>query len=191
MAVNQRQLRRLLDPLRNRLRLLVTKAIVTMVRDDEGRQILQLKGLDGQPLDKVERFQEYGSSSVPLPGAEAIVLSVLGAESHGVAIAVDDRRYRPRNLQPGEKVVYTDEGDEVRFKRGKIIAVTSGGKVKVTAPEVVIDGATKVEIKSAGAVTIDGGTVILTGTTTIEGKAFLPHQHSGVETGAGNTGGVV
>lgn len=198
MALTQRDLRRWLDPIRRKLRLIVNRAIVSAVLDGQGFQVLQLKGLPGEVLDGVERFQNYGFTSVPLTGSEAIVVFVGGSRSHGVAIAVDDRRYRKKNLQPGESAQYSDEGDSIHLKRGKIIAVTSGGEINVTAPKVKLNGATEVTIdggtvklKSSGEVTIDGGTVKLIGTTTIENKLFLAHTHSGVETGAGVTGGVV
>lgn len=42
----------------------------------------------------------------------------------------------------------------------------------------------------AGAVNIDAGSVNIKANTTIDGKNFLGHKHSGVMTGGGNTGGV-
>ena len=39
-------------------------------------------------------------------------------------------------------------------------------------------------------VNIDAGSVNIKADTTIDGKKFLPHTHSGVKTGDGNTGGV-
>jgi phage baseplate assembly protein V len=191
MAVNQRELRRILRPLGQKLRLLISRAIITAIRDDEGIQLIQVKGLPDEVLDGIERFQNYGFTSVPLPGAEAIVVFVGGARSHGVAIAVDDRRHRKKDMTPGESALHTDEGDYVYLKRGRIIEVFSGGEIKVNAQTITIDGATQVDIKSAAAVVIEGGTVEIAGTTTIEGKVFLPHQHSGVDPGSSNTGGVV
>ena len=198
MALTQRDLRRWLDPIRRKIRLIVNRAIVTAVLDDQGFQVLQLKGLPREVLDKIERFQNYGFTSVPLIGSEAIVTFIGGSRSHGVAIAVDDRRHRKKNLQPGESAQYSDEGDSIHLKRGKIIAVTSGGEIDVTAPKVKISGATEVtvdggviKLTATGEVTVDGGTVKVIGTTTIENRPFLLHTHSGVETGAGVSGPVV
>ncbi len=196
--MTMRELRRVLDPIRNKIRLLITRAALTRIVDTAGIQVIQVKGLPGETLDGIERFQNYGFTSVPLPGAESIIVFVGGSRSHGVAVANDDRRHRKKNLQPGESAQYSDEGDFIHLKRGKIIAVTSGGQIKVTAPkvnlvgvvEVTLDGAV-IKLDATGAITIDGGTVILTGTTTIEGRVFLAHTHSGVETGAGVSGPVV
>ena len=57
---------------------------------------------------------------------------------NAVAVVADDRRYRYKGMQPGEVVLYTDEGDIIRFHRGKRIEVLSGAQVDVTAPDVKI-----------------------------------------------------
>ena len=44
---------------------------------------------------------------------------------------------------------------------------------------------------SGSTVNIVGSAVNITGTTTIEGRSWMGHKHSGVQTGGGNTGGVV
>ena len=221
MAVTLRDLRKLLDPIRTKIRLMWTRAVFTAVRDGEGLQIIQVTGLPGEILDDVERFQNYGFTSVPLPGAEAIIGFIGGSRSHGVAVAADDRRHRKRGLQPGESAQYSDEGDFVHLKRGRIIAVNAGNEVdieagvevKVTAPKIALAGSTEIALDGAivkltgtGAVTIDGLTVAITGTgavtitgaslalgsvSTIDGKPFLAHQHSLVRSGPDDSGPVV
>jgi hypothetical protein len=49
--------------------------------------------------DKAERFQDYGFTSNPKRGAEAIVLFPGGQRAHAIIIAVDDRRYRKTGLE--------------------------------------------------------------------------------------------
>jgi len=205
MALTQRELRRWLDPIRRKIRLIVNRAIVSAVRDDQGFQVLQLKGLPREILDGVERFQNYGFTSVPLKGSEAIVAFLGGSRSHGVAIAVDDRRHRKKDLQPGESAQYSDEGDSITLKRGNLIEIKGSGKIDINAPDVKIIGTTKFTIQSfqglfvgtsfdmiGNAITFQGlKSIKFIGTTTIEGRKFLEHTHSGVQTGAGVTGPVV
>ena len=205
MALTTRELRRWLDPIRRKIRLIVNRAIVTAVLDDQGFQVLQLKGLPREVLDKIERFQNYGFTSVPLTGSEAIVAFVGGSRSHGVAIAVDDRRHRKKNLQPGEVALYSDEGDSITLKRGNLIEIKGTGKLDINVPDIKITADTKWLIQSFNGqfvgtafsffgltIQIQGLTSIkLIGTTTIEGRKFLEHTHSGVQTGAGVSGPVV
>lgn len=62
-----------------------------------------------------------------------------------------------------------------------------------------VDGSSKITINADGIVLecgdgrieITDGAVSIDGTLTINGEAYLSHQHSGVQTGGGNTGGVV
>lgn len=136
-----------LRTLARRVRMLLARSVVTLVNDALKVQGLQITVLQGE-VAQVQRFQEYGFTSVPLPGAEAIVAALAGVRSHLVAIAVDDGRYRLKGLQGGEVALYTDEGDVIHFKRGKSIEITSGGSVKVTAPEVTVTASTKVTLDS-------------------------------------------
>ncbi len=123
-----RTMQKILDPVRRRLAQMVCRALVSLADDAPGFQELQAKVLAGEVLDRLERFQDYGFSSVPLPGAEGLFVAVGGCRSNGVLIAVGDRRYRIRDLQPGEVAIYTDEdqaeaGHRIVFRRGGIIDV--------------------------------------------------------------------
>lgn len=99
-------------------------------------------------LEDDERIQQYGFTSVPLSGAEGVAVFLGGERSAGLIIATDDRRFRVKELQPGEVCLYTDEGDTIKFLRGKQIAITSGGKVSVVAPDVDVQ-ATTLNVKAS------------------------------------------
>lgn len=121
-------------PLKRRVLQSVARALIAATQDDRGLQKLQVELLADEVHSNVDRVQEYGFTSRPLPGAEGVFVSVNGSREHGVIIAVDDRRYRLKSLAPGEVALYTDEGDKIHFKRGQKIEITSGAEVKVTAP---------------------------------------------------------
>ncbi len=128
------QLSRLLRPLATRIANLVSRAVVQRVDDSPKVQALQLDLLADETRDDVERFQNYGFTSVPLSGAEAVTVFVGGRRDHGLVVAVDDRRYRLTGLEAGEVALYTDQGDKVVIKRGGTIEVTAATKVVVAAP---------------------------------------------------------
>ena len=65
---------RLTLPLRRRVMLMVGRAVLALVDDDPKLQVLQLAALRPETLETVERFQEYGFTSVPEPGAEAVLV---------------------------------------------------------------------------------------------------------------------
>ena len=115
-----------LRALGRKLALLVARAVVREVRDGPLMQELRLDVLAGEDRQRVERWQQYGITSVPLAGAEALVIHVGGNRDHPAAVAVDDRRHRPTGLQPGEVVLYTDEGTRVSLLRGGRVRVEAG-----------------------------------------------------------------
>jgi phage baseplate assembly protein V len=134
---------RLVDVLRRRLVNLFGRAVVSLVTDTETRQVLQVTlrvGAVKEVRDKLERFQEYGFTSCPHPGAEALVFFPGGLRGHGIVLSVDDRRYRKTGLPPGEVAQYSDEGDCVHLQRGRVVEITAGTKVHVTSPLVDCSG---------------------------------------------------
>lgn len=158
---------KLLAPLARRLRLMIGRSTITLTNDNKKLQELQVTILSDDVGDEIERFQEYGFTSRPKSGAEAIILCVGGSRAHAIAVAVDDRRYRLKPLAEGEVALYTDEGDYIHFKRGHVIEVMAGAKVKVTAPEVEVIASTKVTLDTplthvTGALQVDG-TAAVTG----------------------------
>lgn len=133
-------LHRALAPLRRRVQLMIGRAVIAVVDDNTKAQSVQITLLADEVHDGAERFQEYGFTSVPLAGAEAIVAFVGGLRSHGVIIAVEDRRYRLTGLQGGEVALYDDQGQAIILKRDRI-RIESPFKVDCEAPHVVITSA--------------------------------------------------
>lgn len=122
----------LLAPVRRRVRLMVSRAILSAVNDAGGIQVVQVKLLANEVRDAVERFQNYGHTSFPLPGAEGIMVCVSGNRDHGIVISMDDRRYRPKNMQPGESAQYDDLGQKVHLTRDGIVIKGAGLPVTIT-----------------------------------------------------------
>lgn len=167
-------MRKFSDPLKRRIMLLVGRAIITAIKDSSGIQTLQLKALADEVHDSVERIQNYGLTSNPKEGAEAIMLAIGGNRDHCVVIAVDDRRYRLKSLASGEVALYDDLGQKVHLKRTKIeistpldAEVVAGGKAKLIATgdaEVTSSATAKV---TANAATITAPNVTITASTKI------------------------
>jgi phage baseplate assembly protein V len=120
-----------------RVSMMVGRAVLSAIDDTAKVQTVQASTLADEVADKVERFQNYGFSSVPLPEAEAVVLSVGGLRSHMICIGVEDRRHRPQGGEPGEVTIYDDQGQVIRLKRDGI-EITSAMPVKITAQMVEV-----------------------------------------------------
>lgn len=145
---------RMIGPLQRRVQLMIGRAVIAAVNDGAQIQAVQVDMLADETHDEVERFQSYGHSSVPLAGAEALVVFVGGLRSHGVAIVVDDRRYRPRDLEPGESALYDDQGQTIEIRRDGIRIKAAGKTVQVEAQSVTV---------TADHVSVDAGSIELGG----------------------------
>jgi phage baseplate assembly protein V len=139
---------KLTEDVRQRARLMVGRAILAAVNDSGAIQTAQADCLADETHADVERVQEYGFTSVPLPGAEAVLVFQGGNRDHGLIIAVDDRRYRLKGLQGGEVALYTDEGDSIILKRGRIVQIVAGVQAEVITPLITIKASTKVRMET-------------------------------------------
>lgn len=183
MADQQRMLSRVMGPVWRRLRLLLSRGVLALVNDANKLQSVQIQALGDQPA-WAERFQQYGFTSHPLAGAEAIVASISGARAHLVALSVDDRRHRKAGMDAGEVCLYTDEGDILHFKRGRLISVIAGSKIEVTAPEAVFNCPTSVTLNTPKVIAtgdIEAAGQIRDGVGTMQGMrdTFNGHDHPG------------
>src|SRR3546814_10696622 len=94
---------------RHSIAMMVGRCVLTAINDGSKVQTVQLTGLADEVLDRVERFQDYGFTSVPLAEAEGIVVFVGGSRGNGIVIATEDRRYRPTGLEAGEAMIRSEE----------------------------------------------------------------------------------
>ena len=110
----------------------------TVIMADAARklQTLQVRLTAGEIKDGAEHFEAYGFTSHPKSGAEVLTAFLGGDRSHAVVLVASDRRYRIKELEPGEVAIYTDEGDKVHFKRGRLIEFDTV-TLKIKATEVV------------------------------------------------------
>lgn len=170
-----------------RIMMMVARGVLRGVNDGAKRQLLQVELLKGEVRDNVERMQNYGFTSHPTGGDVAVVF-VGGNREQGIAVAVDDRRYR-LSLNAGEVAIYDDLGNKVELLRD-MVKVTAVQHLEAVAPttkiisDVIIEGSLSV----TGTSTLNGA-VETTGTITNNGKNIgSTHTHNGVQPGGGNTG---
>lgn len=130
------QLNRFLEPLRIKIRMLVSRTIVSLVDDSTNMQLVQLNLMKDEIKDKVERVQNYGFTSHPKPNAQGVVLFVSGNRDQGLVIAVDDSRYRVKNLPEGGVAVYDHDGNFIKLTENAGIEINAQNKkVVVRAAE--------------------------------------------------------
>lgn len=151
----------------------------TAVSNTHGALIgVEMQGLAGESVS-AELAQHYGFSSAPLPGADFVVIPIGGNSSHCVVVASEDGRYRIK-LQDGEVSLYTDEGDYVHMKRGRVIEVVTDellfkvkNKVRFETPLVEMSGELHVE----GGIKADGEIEDHTRSMQSDREIYNQHAH--------------
>lgn len=135
-----------LRKLDRRIRLLALRSVVASVDDGLKAQGIRLRVKADDDRDGFERFQNYGFTSVPKKPdddgeAEAVLLSIGADPSHGIVIAVEDRRYRLVGLGEGEVAIFDDQGQKVVLYRDRIEAESP--KIVLNSEEIEVgSGAT-------------------------------------------------
>ena len=168
------------------------RGIVRLINDENSRQQLQVEFFKDDYFDGIERAQNYGFTSNPLPGADAFAIFPGGMRERGVVLVVDDRRYRLVGLQPGEVGISDDLGNKVILKRDRI-QVDAVEHVEVNAPTILLNADESVTIVAPDVI-VNGDTTIngnfsYTGSGLANGKVIDEnHTHAGGSLGAGHTG---
>ncbi|MEE4695570.1 phage baseplate assembly protein V [Pseudomonas alliivorans] len=157
---------------------MLVRGTVVLARASSKMQALQMRLTAGEVRGDMEHFEPYGFTSNPLAGAEGIAAFIGGDRSHGLLLVVADRRYRLQGLESGEVAIYTDEGDKLHFKRGKVIDIETN----------------TLNIKAATAVNFDTpqitqtGKIISQGDQIADGISQITHLHGSVRSGPDQSG---
>ena len=189
------------------------RGVLTGVQDGGGLQTAQATLLEDEIRDGLERVQNYGFTSHPLGGAEAVVAFMGGNRDHGIILTVDDRRYR-LSLEAGEVAIYTDEEDYIKLKRNnnievktKHLVVNAEEDYTVTTKKFTVNAETSIEMTSAqtgiksdslAIASKNGGdaeaslqgSLLATGDLKANGGgvSLRAHTHHGVESGPDTSG---
>ncbi len=102
-----------------------TWGTIQAVDDSKAMQRIDVRGLNGELILGIERPQTYGHTSVPLPpeGSKAAEVEIGfhgGDRAHPYVRSTDDRRWRMKNLQPGENASHDDQGQNLHIARDGI-----------------------------------------------------------------------
>lgn len=113
-----------------------TWGVLMAVDDSQKMQRVDARGLNGEYFTSIERPQTYGFTSVPLPpdqnGASAAEVEIgfrAGNRSHPYIRSTDDRRYRMKNLKPGESAHHDDQGQYSHLARDGHVAVAKNHSI--------------------------------------------------------------
>lgn len=124
------------------------RATVDKVSDDPMMQEMSGNFMKGETRSKIESPQNYGFTSVVMPAtkgkdgqieesAEAFISFMGGNRSFPVATVMDDRRYRLKELKPGDTAIYDHQQQQLHFnKDGAYLTGNTGKKIRMQLADV-------------------------------------------------------
>jgi len=132
--------------LHQRLLHAIGRGRVTTGNDSGPVQTQQIRLGADEIKDDVPRLAEFGFTSMPPVGSDAVLVFIGGDRSNGAIVATGHQASRPRGLKEGETMIYTQDG--------KSIYLTADGGVVIEAngQDVTVNGAINVTINATGKV---------------------------------------
>ncbi|MGX8940729.1 phage baseplate assembly protein V [Symbiopectobacterium sp. Eva_TO] len=159
-----------------------SRVLVQRLDSTKACQTVDAGLLAGEVKHGVEYLEPYGFTSTAHSGAEGVALFLAGDRSHGIVINVADRRYRLKGLKSGEVAIYTDEGDSIVLKRGRLIEATTETFILNAKNKVVLNTAlieTPGAIKAEKSITSAAEVQDKVGSLSTMRKQYNSHAHSG------------
>ncbi|WP_334470332.1 phage baseplate assembly protein V [Arsenophonus sp. PmNCSU2021_1] len=168
--------------LQRNLARLWSRAVIQRLNNTTACQQVDISMMAGETKTGMEYLEPYGFTSTAHAGAEGVALFLAGDRSHGIVISVADRRYRIKGLKSGEVAIYTDEGDSIMLKRGRLIEATTETFILNAKNKVVLNTAlieTPGEIKAEKSITSAAEVQDKVGSLSTMRKQYNSHAHSG------------
>lgn len=180
-----------IERLYGRLLMAVGRGRVTVTNDAGPVQTMQIKLGQDEVRDGTPRLADYGVTSVPPVGSDALVVFIGGDRSAGAVVATGHQGSRPKGLAVGEVCVYDDQGQMIHITRAGIVIKGAGKPITIQdTPTLTVKASSKVRFETPLLeVTGDVLDNSATQSRTMKGmrEVYNTHTHGGVQSGSAHT----
>jgi len=121
---------------------------ITTGNDAGSVQLQQVQLGPDEIKDNIPRLAEFGMTSMPPVGSDAVLVFIGGDRSNGAIIATGHQASRPTGLKVGETMLYSQDGKSIYMTASGGIVVDAKGQVVTVnnATTVTINAATKIRM---------------------------------------------
>lgn len=99
------------------------RGVLNLVKSGSDIQQVQVSGLADETIQDLELMQQFGFTSVPPAGTQAVVIPLGGKTTHGIIVATENGSFRVKNLKNGETAIYDSSGSTIILKNGRVIDI--------------------------------------------------------------------
>ena len=145
-----------------------------------GQQFVSGRGAKSDGWTEIHRVETHGFASVPVKGAQGLVLPMPGNPDAAFILGGEHPDLRPKGLPSGAKAIYDAGGNVIKMLLAEGVSFDLAG-----AAYTIRKGAVTFKI-SAGGVDITGGYLKVNGVRVDE-----THRHDDVQNGPDTSGGPV
>jgi len=171
-------------------RTLISRGILKKYDASGGQHLATISGLKGEEFQGVPRLQQWGQTGHPPIGSHVLFVRLGDGSDRATILGIDHADYAPKDLQPGHKAIYDQNGHFLKFA-GSQGTLHSPANLRIEGVDIVIEASSSLTLK-VGAVTVTitgGGVAISGGTVTHDGRSIdKTHKHTGVTPGGALTG---
>ncbi|OBU85878.1 phage baseplate assembly protein V [Chromobacterium subtsugae] len=139
-----------IERLARRVWMLLGRGRITAPASDGGPvQVLQVQMGRDETRDHLRRLADYGFTSHPPVGSDAVVLFPLGDRNNGVVVATNHQGSRMTGLKPGEVAIFDNRGQSVYLTAGGIVVNGAGLPLTVNnTPTVTVNASAGVKLNT-------------------------------------------
>ena len=109
--------------IKNKVNNVLGRAVITGVRQDEGKIYVQIKELGDNNSD-IELLSQYGFRSMPMPGSRGVLMAYGGNKDNVTLINADDKRVKIP-LVKGDVIVYNADLSYTKYSGNNIEHVSA------------------------------------------------------------------
>ncbi|MDE1715753.1 phage baseplate assembly protein V [Chromobacterium amazonense] len=139
-----------IERLARRVWMLLGRGRTTTPANDGGPvQVLQVQLGRDETRDHLRRLAEYGFTSHPPVGTDAVVLFPLGDRNNGVVVGTNHQGSRMKGLVPGEVAIFDNRGQSVYLTASGIVINGAGLPLTINnAPTVTVNASASVKLNT-------------------------------------------
>ncbi|HDR8930431.1 TPA: phage baseplate assembly protein [Burkholderia vietnamiensis] len=111
---------------------MMARGTITLVDDSKTVQTMQVRVNGLELIPDLPRFAEFGFTSNPPSGTQAVIASKNGDRNDGIVIATSNAKYRLVGLSTGEVAIHDDKGQSVYLSASGIVVNGGGNPITLT-----------------------------------------------------------